>query len=225
MTPQGLLDLWGRCAAASPRARARVLAAAADAADADALARRPLGEHQAGLVRSWGMLLGTALEAIVNCPGCDALSEVEIAPDALPVRPAGSPPAVVVDGRQHHPRLLTPDDLDAVAALDREEARRELARRALEEVEAPDEVAAVARALEQADPSASWWVELCCPECAQAWEEPLDLAAFLWDALDDAASRLLADVADLAAAFGWTEPDVLALPPARRAAYLELAAR
>jgi hypothetical protein len=224
MTPQHMLDLWGSCAAAPPRVRAHLLAAAADGADVDVLARRPLGEWQAALVQSWHLLLDTTLAAIANCPACDALCEVEIAPDVLPLSPPASPAGVVFDGRERVPRLLTPADLDAIADLDHEEARTELARRALGAAAVPGDVQrAVAAVLEAADPSASWWVKLFCPDCWHAWEEPLDLAAFLWDAVDDAAGRLLADVADLAAAFGWTERDVLALPPARRAAYLGLA--
>jgi hypothetical protein len=50
----------------------------------------------------------------------------------------------------------------------------------------------------------------------------LDAAALTWAQVRAAAGRLLGDIADLAAAFGWTEAEVLALPERRRAAYLEL---
>jgi hypothetical protein len=50
----------------------------------------------------------------------------------------------------------------------------------------------------------------------------LDPAEFLWAAAEAQARRLLLEVDALARAYGWREPDVLALPPARRRAYLEL---
>jgi hypothetical protein len=53
----------------------------------------------------------------------------------------------------------------------------------------------------------------------------VDPAMLLWSAVETHAVALLQDVADLAAAFGWNESDVLALSPRLRAAYLELAGR
>ena len=61
-----------------------------------------------------------------------------------------------------------------------------------------------------------------CPECGGRVDGVLDSCALLWDAVADAAPQLLREVATLATAFGWTEPEVLALTPARRAAYLDL---
>ena len=46
--------------------------------------------------------------------------------------------------------------------------------------------------------------------------------AFVWAEVDAAAQRLLHEVDVLARAYGWTEPEVLALSEARRAAYLRL---
>jgi hypothetical protein len=46
----------------------------------------------------------------------------------------------------------------------------------------------------------------------------------VWTELRAHARRLLREVDVLARAYGWTEPDVLALDERRRAAYLELAA-
>jgi hypothetical protein len=41
--------------------------------------------------------------------------------------------------------------------------------------------------------------------------------------MDARARALLAEVHSLARAYGWTEPEILALSPQRRAAYLEMA--
>ncbi len=51
----------------------------------------------------------------------------------------------------------------------------------------------------------------------------LDVGALLWERVAQAAPVLLGEVAALARAFGWTEPDVLALGETRRHAYLALA--
>ena len=44
----------------------------------------------------------------------------------------------------------------------------------------------------------------------------------LWSELQSRAERLLLDVDALARAYGWTEPEILALSSTRRAAYLQL---
>ena len=88
----------------------------------------------------------------------------------------------------------------------------------------PDDVIArVAQAMAEADPQAAPVVALGCPSCGHAWEAGFDIAAFLCRELDAWARRLLLDVHVLARRYGWTEGDVLALSPARRRAYLELA--
>jgi hypothetical protein len=62
-----------------------------------------------------------------------------------------------------------------------------------------------------------------CPACTTHQVLDLDIGRFLWREVTVAARRLLAEVHLLACAYGWAEQDILALPPARRAAYLELA--
>jgi hypothetical protein len=62
-----------------------------------------------------------------------------------------------------------------------------------------------------------------CPACATRQVLDLDIGRFMWREVAVAARRLLAEVHLLACAYGWAEQDILALSPARRAAYLELA--
>jgi hypothetical protein len=64
-------------------------------------------------------------------------------------------------------------------------------------------------------------IDLACPACTQHWTEGLDIGAHLWLELEAAAQRLLHEVVVLAKSFGWAERDILALPPARRRAYLQ----
>lgn len=227
MSPDELFDLWERGVGASPPSRARTLAAWAGRAEPRDVATWPLGAVQSHVLAAWHRLGGVPFEAVVDCPTCAAALELDLDPGALPVGSPRQPRAVRDDdGTPLTPRLLTEADLEAVRALDRDAARLELARRALGVAEPTARMQrAVAAALEEADPAASWSVAMVCPACAHAWEEPLDLATFVWRAVDEAATHLMQQVADLATAFGWSEASVLALPPRRRAAYLELAVR
>ncbi|MGW4967776.1 hypothetical protein ACWEPL_62105, partial [Nonomuraea sp. NPDC004186] len=67
-------------------------------------------------------------------------------------------------------------------------------------------------------------VELClaCPDCGLEWAESFDIVSYLWSELDGWCRRTLLEVHDLAAAYGWTEPQVLALSAWRRQCYLGL---
>jgi len=87
----------------------------------------------------------------------------------------------------------------------------------------PDVRFAVEAAISDADPAADVVFTLVCPACAVAWTAPLDLAGFVWEEVEHAAHQIMTDVDVLARAYGWREPDVLALSPWRRHCYLGLA--
>ncbi|MGY1455155.1 hypothetical protein [Streptomyces sp. SS8] len=82
----------------------------------------------------------------------------------------------------------------------------------------------VAEAAGQADPAADVTLKVHCPECGGTTRAELDIASYLWAELDAWARDLLLDVHLLAGAYGWTEPEILALSPLRRRYYLELCA-
>jgi hypothetical protein len=88
----------------------------------------------------------------------------------------------------------------------------------------PAEVRAVDRALEAVAAPALPVVRASCPDCALEVRAVVDAPALLWQRVEETVPRLLEDVARLAGAFGWSEADVLALGPRRRAAYLRLVA-
>ncbi|GAA0940230.1 hypothetical protein [Streptomyces rhizosphaericus] len=77
---------------------------------------------------------------------------------------------------------------------------------------------------ERADPAADVTLSVACPECGEATRAELDIASYLWAELDHWARDLLLDVHLLATAYGWSEPQILALSPLRRRYYLELCA-
>ncbi|GHJ35085.1 hypothetical protein [Streptomyces sp. TS71-3] len=83
---------------------------------------------------------------------------------------------------------------------------------------------ALAEAAERADPGADVTFGIACPECGEVTRAELDIASYLWSELDAWARDLLLDVHLLASAYGWSEPQILALSPLRRRYYLELCA-
>jgi hypothetical protein len=222
MAPDALLGLWEQNLSSTPPRLRDALATAG--ADHDELGQRPLGEVQAGLVELWRSLVEGPVEAVTDCPVCGEPLEVAVDLDVLPRSP-GPPPSIVDDdGTELELRLLTPADLDAVAGMAHDDARSELVRRATGVSDpSPRLQQAAAAGLEAADPASTWWLGMRCPSCGHDWEEPLDLAAFTWHEVQQAATTLIGDVAELAAAFGWSESAILTLSPARRAAYLERA--
>jgi len=77
-------------------------------------------------------------------------------------------------------------------------------------------------AMEMLDPAADINLSLSCEDCGHSWLANFNIGSFLWDEIDVRARALLAEVHGLARAYGWTEPEVLALSPQRRAAYLDM---
>ncbi|WP_396957638.1 hypothetical protein [Nitrosomonas sp.] len=77
-------------------------------------------------------------------------------------------------------------------------------------------------AMETFDPAADISLSLACEECGHHSSMNVDIGALLWNEIDIHARTLLADVHRLARAYGWTEPEILALSPQRRAAYLDM---
>lgn len=131
-------------------------------------------------------------------------------------------------------RVPTPGDLLAAAQAPPEHARATLlarcvldARKGRRKVGAADLPPAVqARVAEAAaanDPHADITFDVPCPVCGHRTKASLDAAAFLWAELDAWARGTLLEVHLLAATYGWSEPEVLALSPLRRRHYLELA--
>lgn len=136
--------------------------------------------------------------------------------------------SVEVDGCRIEVRPPTSADVLAVAsAADPGAALLERCARA-----APDEAGAVPvspaafdsieAALTDADPLIDLEIVIACPACGGRWTTVFDITSFLWSELDTWARNTLRDVHALAAAYGWSEAQILALSPARRAAYLEM---
>ena len=183
----------------------------------------------AGLLWS---VAGEWVSACADCPGCGALLDVPVdvaAMAALPVHEPGEQLSVLVDGIEVTFRLPTTADLIALGGHPADRARSALLAACLglelgtATAPAPEMVAAVEAAMEQAAPAGAVDLLVRCPDCGLDSALPLDVPVLVWAEIETQASALLRDVHVLATSYGWTEADVLDLSPRRRAMYLALA--
>lgn len=195
-------------------------------------APRRLGARNLALLAVRNAHFHAALPLRSACPGCGA--EVEFTVDAralsesLAAAPAGDRAEFEWRGAAVTARPPTVDDL-CIAALEGTpgSVARAVLARCVDGIDAAvcDEagLAELGNHLEALDPAATVEFDLSCPDCAHAWSAPLDIAESLWGEIRGSAERLLLQVDSLARAYGWTEAEVLALSPTRRAAYLQMA--
>ena len=236
-----LLAIWERAARHSWARRAlALLAAAHPEADAGALARLPIGERDARLLRVREALFGPQLDCLALCPRCGERLEASFSVEDVR-RGAGSRESdadaiqhIHVDGYDVTFRLPNSHDLVALESCHgaRDAEHRLLAdclleARELERTIVADElpaplVAAVAQRMADADPGADVQLGLACTACGNHWHATFDIVTHLWTEIDGWARRTLEEVHALASAYGWSEGDILAMTAARRQKYLEL---
>jgi hypothetical protein len=225
-----LLALWERGAARHALDRSALLAAVARPDwPADSVVDQPLGAVNASLLRLREACFGHRIDSHTDCPRCgqrlsfalDTRTLLQDAPDVS----AGWVDTEVTAGRRVRPASLR----DLAAAANESDAGRAarvlLDRCTLAGDNAPADDAAAASveaALEALDPLADLTLNLQCPDCGHTGDARLDPGALLWDELEASAQSLLAEVHHLACAYGWSEDQVLALSPARRARYLAM---
>lgn len=212
---EALLELYQRGRAGDALSRLAALAQAAGADDATL----PLGEIDR---RIWALRAGwldkaggnAGAEAVCACPACGARLEFTLPPGFALPEPQSGTAEVVVDwqGRAHvlhQPRLsdIGPGGLRLQALGDGP-------------WQDPGFVALAAQALQQADPALGFGFAMTCPDCGATRDQLFDPGGYFWAEIEQAARRLLAEVIRLARAFGWSEAQILAMPPARRALYL-----
>lgn len=241
-----LLAVWEEGLPRTAAGRAWTLhRAARPPAGTEELLAVPVGERETDLYVLRQALFGDRMQVRLECTACGEAMEFELDAGELVQRfrtPRPEEPLrVTADGWEVDFRLPAVADLDAAAASapDAESARDELlarcivaARRDGEDVPAgrllallPDTVLArLSEAASEADPAAEVTLDIACPACGAVTPAELDIASYLWTELDAWARDVLLDVHLLATAYGWTEPEILALSPTRRRHYLELCA-
>jgi hypothetical protein len=230
-----LLELWERGRAQAAVVRGDVML---ESAGGGAGGPRTLGERNAGLLEFHARLFGDEIDLMSHCPSCGAAAGFRSACTSLTApttaRQVDSPQRMETSGHVIEFRLPRASD---VAEASREATADGFARHLIERcvlactrdgnaapiADAPDEVLdALSRRMESLDPAASISFALACPHCGTRWNAPLDVEQLVWTKLQTAAERLLLDIDALARAYGWTERDILALSPIRRAAYVQM---
>jgi hypothetical protein len=227
-----LLALWERAMSRHALDRSALLCAwARPELPVPAIADLPLGEVNASLLEVRAASFGDRIQAHVDCGHCGARLGLTVAVHDL-LRPgAGSASReVAAGGVRCRPPCLR--DLAAVAR-ERDPARavRQLLERCLIGT-AGDDAAGLADAalreiedaLEEADPNADLAFDVRCDACGRSGTAQLDAGELLWDDIEARARALFCDVHVLAGAYGWTESEILALSPERRASYVSMVA-
>lgn len=229
-----LLSLWEQGQRRAPLDRALLLLwGCAGATDAD-LARWPLGRRDAALLDARVRLFGPQLDATADCPACAARMAFSLRLDDLAQQALPADDSVQVECSAGRFRL--PHSADLAAALRETQPRHALALRlrvagptpgtpnSPDTPETPiddQQLATIEAALAAADPAAQIDIGLSCDACGQVFDAPLDIAECLWLDVSRRARQTLDDVHLLASAYGWSEAEVLAVPPARRQHYLQ----
>lgn len=252
LTAADLLDIWERGTPLGPLDRTlTLLGRARPDLPGPALPGVSIGRRDSELLQLRRATFGEHMTAVVDCPGCSARLEFEFdASDVIADEPELPPDhllRIAVGGRELAVRVPTSEDvamaIGAAGGVDPEPAatrRALLGRLVVEGWGGPDDDAtatavttddvpdalqtAIVDAILEADPGADIRLAVACPDCGADWEAMLDVPTWLWTEVEASARRLAVDVAQLAAAYGWREADVLELTPWRRQLYLDLAA-
>jgi hypothetical protein len=241
-----LLSVWERTLPQSPVQRAlTLLQAACPEVPPEAWARLSIGQRDGWLFRLRDQIFGPELIGLATCPACAGqveftftTTDLGMGPVAAEDVPEGEPQGEELflsdSGLELRFRLPNSDDLAALTGRpDVASGRALLFQRCLLAAHRDDTAltaeqvpsAVLERVMErmaQADPVADVQLRLSCPWCGHQWESAFDVASFFWSEINAWARRLLHDVHSLALAYGWREPDVLALSPWRRQFYLNL---
>jgi hypothetical protein len=185
-----------------------------------------------------GRLVGTHMQATAVCEACGAVVEFTIGLAGLRgLEPLGPTSGLFSHGAAGATcevawRVPTVDDLlaaisrpDAAAALRERCISASRDNRSIDAAAVPGLMERAETVMAAADPLAEVLVALECPECGQAFDADLDPVGFVWTEIESRARRMLLEVDELARAYGWTEPEVLALSETRRSAYLDMVRR
>jgi len=231
-----LLHAWERGATQGPTIRGLLLLGAALPAAAPAeLADYRIGRRDSLLLEMRERLFGPDLECVASCAHCGERVELAFPIDGIRAGHGGAEVfEAEMDGYRARFRLPSSADLLAVEAQpDASAAENLLMRRCLVSVTSLDDsklatadpspplAAEVDARMAELDSQAQIELDITCAVCERAARATFDIVSHLWSELDGWARGLMREIHALAGAYGWSEPQILALTPARRRVYLE----
>lgn len=210
--PRLVTDLLARCAA-----------------DADYWWAQTVATRSAALLRLLSVTEGIqALSFSARCPACAEAFEFDLPLATLLASADDKGPIRVSLDKSTDVALRRPtgDDLRRwrnARPASRAEARRLMLDSLLLEGQVrPEDEARLSAAVAAADPLVALTLACDCPACGAPSEVPIDLDDTALARLAARQRALLCEVHCLASRYGWSEAQVMALPPARRARYLDL---
>jgi len=229
LTARDCLDLCDDGAPLDWVSRGLLLAGAAwPDGSPDACAALPIGVRDRLLIVLRVRTFGPSMAVRFRCPACSADLIATVDLGAVLAEHPTTPPSTVrleVNGQAIEARLPSSDDLLATTGLAPFEAEWALYDRCLVAAASGDRRALrqhVADAIALADPLTGFEVELECTNCGTRCPETFDIVSAFWKEIEVRADRTAREIDALAEAYGWTEAEVLALSPSRRARYLAL---
>jgi hypothetical protein len=238
VTTAELLNTWEQCARRTLPEKALLLL---DAACADGEPEDPalldIGERDAKLLQLREWMFGQQLVNIADCPNCSERIEwINNVADLRYLSENKSTSATFnMKVENYNIQFRLPNSYDLLKASSRgyQSDPKKLLEECIIDVhrneqtcqagELPAQVMDVLderMALE--DPRANIMMNLSCPSCSHSWEAQFDIASYLWIEIDSWAKHILQEVAVLAAAFGWSESQILNLSPQKRQHYIDI---
>lgn len=201
------------------------------------LEKLSIGQRDQQLLRLRENLFGPGFSSTAVCPNCNERLEWE---DRVERFRTGSDEEILaekefqLDEEAYFIRFRLPNSLDVEKVNSDASpgtAPQQLLLRCLiearcsgEDCDFSDLPASVIDSLEQEieslDPQADVQISLNCPACSHHWVVMFDIAAYLWKEINAWAGQMLKTICRLAAAYGWSEQEILRISPVRRQLYL-----
>jgi hypothetical protein len=221
-----LAAMWEAALLLHPIDRALAIASVFTGEDRSHLAALSIGRRDTILLEARRTLCGDRIDALCTCEACGEPNEFGLDAAALPCAAAGDEFVTAeADGRTVRARLPNSFDLAALAGRDDlDGAANDLLARLTpgDVVLSAAERSALEAAMEAREGLAGLQISFACSRCETANRVPFDIAAYVWHEIAAHVRSLLHDTHLLASVYGWTQAEVFALSPRRRALYVEL---
>lgn len=201
------------------------------------IASLSIGQRDLRLLLLREKTLGPSLQSVAECPNCRERLEFSMNVRDICVDRVSDEPrelTLSADGYELRFRAINSLDQMAIASCgDLQDARIKLAERCVlearynEEIvychELPDDIVTMlAEEISKRDPQAELLLDLSCGVCKHKWQVFFDVATYFVDELRSTVVRLLREVHYIAAAYGWSERDILGMSEAKRKFYMEM---
>src|SRR5215207_627617 len=207
-----MLAAWEAASNVPPAARAAAIVHRAELAeDLDAALDLPLAKAAALAARVHSDAFGAVIDGILRCEACG--EELDV---TLPLADLNGNARAAAEAAGLIVRAPTTRDL--IAAGESDDPSRALMTRCVRdqdgapvdpEVLGAEQLAEVDAVAEELTGAAGLVLRSRCPACGEDTTAPFDIGALLWEQVERSAHALLTEVAELGAAFGWSEDEIL----------------